>query len=290
MVGENEISVTGWAYWANPDTITAYSTLALFIVTVLLVIATALSVLEVRKQAKDLKNQSSDIKRQADAAEASINFVRSQSEALTKQARTMESQFEIIREESATMTRQANAMEGQSRTMLEQASAMKKQADAMEDQSYLMLENMEYDRLVRKYERVSKEMSSLVGPLYGRRKDAHIFSLTKYSQKVVPRGGWQSGNDQIFDFMSFWDLVDQNIYLNRSSNLKDAYMEFIVAKDEYYELSAQVGKSGEAQALSDRFNKEIKIHLINLIEERYVELAGELRDIERELKVQEEKT
>lgn len=235
----NETAGSSWAYWTSPDTITAYSTLVLCIATFLLVAVTALYVGEVRKQAKDMKGQAENLKRQANAMEAQSNFIRGQSEAITRQADTMENQFEIIREESATMTRQANAMEGQSSIIREQATAMKKQADAMREQSAFMVENMNYDRLVKRHERVGKEMSSLIGLLYSRRKDPHIFSLTRRSQRVVPSGAWQSGHNLIFDFVSFWDSIDQNMYLNRSIDLRDTYQKYNETIDEYFDLSAQ---------------------------------------------------
>jgi hypothetical protein len=81
-------------------------------------------------------------------------FIKDQSDAMTRQAKTMEAQFDIIRDESATMKRQADAMEGQSN---------------------LMLENMEYNRLSKRHERLNKEMTLLVGPLYARRKEKIYF-------------------------------------------------------------------------------------------------------------------
>lgn len=69
------------------------------------------------------------------------------------------------------------SIESQVDLIREQASAMKDQVGAMEKQSSLMLENMEYDRVIKKYERVNMEMAQLVGPLFARRRDPNIFSL-----------------------------------------------------------------------------------------------------------------
>lgn len=149
-----------------------------------------------------IKKQSMDMKRQADAMEVQSNFIKGQSDAMARQADIMDGQTHFVRDQSAAMQNQAN-------TMLTQADAMKAQSDAMKLQSSLMIENMNYDRSVKNYERVSREMSLLVAPLYSRRKDPYIFSLTRRSQRVVPSGGWKSGEDIIFDFVSFWDSVEK---------------------------------------------------------------------------------
>lgn len=228
--------------------------------------------MEVRNQAKDLKNQAGDLKRQANAAEASISFVKNQSEALTRQAKTMESQFEIIREESATMKRQADAMEGQ---------------------SSLMLENIKYDRLVKRYERVNREMARLVGPLFARRKDPNIFSLKLRSRRIIvsPTSRVPDPNPdaEIYDFVSFWDSIDQNMYLNNSSKLQEAFMIYNAELVKYFELKRQPLKEAESTKQMLKFDKETKNDLIIAIENRYAEIIEELKDLEKELKIRMEK-
>ncbi len=216
-----------------------------------------------------------DMKRQADAMEIQSNFIRNQSDAMVRQADIMDGQTDFVRDQSIAMQKQAS-------TMIEQASNIKCQSDAMGLQSAIMIEKMNYEWLVKKHERVSREMSLFIGQLYSRRKDPHIFSLTKRSQRVVPGGGWRSENDLIFDFVSFWDLIDQNLYLNRSSDLKEAFLDYSKTVDEYFELSKQAGKNQEQSEMAKKFNEDIKPKLIRLIEKRYEEVSDELKGIELE--------
>lgn len=229
----------------------------------------------VKDQMELINRQSKDMKRQADAMEIQSNLIRGQSDAMTRQADIMDGETNFVRDQSEAMQIQAS-------TMQKQADAMKGQSDAMMLQSRLMIENMNYDRFIRNYERVSREMSILIAPLYSRRKDPHIFSLTRRSQRVVPSGGWKSGGDMIFDFVSYWDSIDQNMYLNRSYILKEAYSEYHEAIEKYFELSGQTGKSEEQNVLAKKFNDYIKPNLIKTIEKRYEEISEELKEMESE--------
>lgn len=224
---------------------------------------------------KLINDQSRDIKRQADAMENQSKLIRDQSDAMARQADIMDGQTNFVRDQSVAMQNQAS-------TMSKQADAMKGQSDAMRLQSGLMIENMNYDRLIRNYERINREMSLLIAPLYSRRKDPHIFSLTRRSQRVVNGGGWKSGEDLIFDFVSFWDSIDQNMYLNRSNILKEAYLDYSKAIDEYFELSAQAGRNQEQSSMAKNFNENIKPKLIKIIEKRYGEISDELKEMELE--------
>ncbi len=122
----------------------------------------------VKDQMKLINDQSRDIKRQADAMENQSKLIRDQSDAMARQADIMDGQTNFVRDQSVAMQNQAS-------TMSKQADAMKGQSDAMRLQSGLMIENMNYDRLIRNYERINREMSLLIAPLYSRRKDPHIF-------------------------------------------------------------------------------------------------------------------
>lgn len=84
MIAGNESSMIDWAYWTNPNTITAYSTLLLMIVTGALVAVTWKYVSEVRGQAKDMRDQANAMKRQADAMDTQSNFIKRQSDAMTR--------------------------------------------------------------------------------------------------------------------------------------------------------------------------------------------------------------
>jgi hypothetical protein len=271
-----------WAYWARPDTITAYSTLLLMLVTGALVLTTWKYVKEVRGQAKDLQDQAGAMKRQADAMDGQSNLIRMQADAMTRQADTIERQSEFVQEESRTMRDQA-------KVMFDQAEAMKEQAEIMKKQSSLMLENMEYDRLIKRHERVNKEISLFIGPLYARRKDHSIFSLKKSSQRV--RIYRQTIVDQEnYDYVSFWDSIEQNEYLNRSSRFKKALEHYKSKIAEHFELSEKTEIPEEKTKRQDCFYKIDRPKLIEEIEIRYNELNDELAGIENELKISRKKT
>ena len=263
-----------WAYWTSADTITAYSTLLLVIVTGILALVTWMYVREVKsqagvinQQANSMKDQADAMKRQADAMDEQSKFIRDQSGAMTSQAKTMEAQFDIIREESATMKRQADAMEGQ---------------------SSLMVENMEYDRLVKKYERVNREMSLLIGPLYSRRSDINIFSLKyKRSGRIflspTSRVPDPSPNALIYDFVSFWDSIEQNMHLNGSYDFGFAFHNYSTNIIDYIQAKENRADEKRIKDLEELFLKTRKPDFIREIEKRYAELSTELKDMESEL-------
>ncbi len=235
------IDMVDWAYWTNPDNITAYSTLALFVVTFFLVVVTALYVREVRNQAKDLKNQAGNLKRQADAMEAQSSLIRSQAEAMTRQAETMQ------------------------------------------DQSSLMLENMEYDRLIKRYDRVNKEMAQLIAQLYSRRKEANLFQLEKLTEKFKAAGA-NKYNEQHFYYVDFWESIEQKMYLNRSPEFGLMYHNYIINIVDYF-VANDKGDDKKKKDLEDLFHKTRKPEFIREIEKRYLELLKELSEIEKELKI-----
>lgn len=180
------------------------------------------------------------------------------------------------------------SVESQVDLIREQASAMKDQVGAMEKQSSLMLENMEYDRVIKKYERVNMEMAQLVGPLFARRRDPNIFSLkVKRSGRIFvsPTARVPDPNPDalIYDFVSFWDSIDQNMYLNRSSILLKAIKDFSEKINKYHEFLSS-GKEMEAKYELKGFEESFKVYLIKVIEIRYDEITKEIAEIEEELK------
>jgi hypothetical protein len=270
----NETAVSYWAYWTSLDTITAYSTLFLVIVTGILALVTWMYVREVKSQAATINQQAGSIKdladamkRQADTMAEQSKFIRDQSDAMTRQAETMESQFDIIREESATMKRQADTMDGQ---------------------SSLMHENMEYDRLAKKYDRVNQEIAKLIGPLYARRNDKNIFSLEyKRSGRIFVSPTFKvpdpSPDAKIYDFVSFWDSIDQNMYLNRSYEFECTFRNYSLNVVDYYQALESGADEKRKKELDDLFNQTRKPDFIREIEKRYLELSNDLKDIESEL-------
>lgn len=256
----NETAGSYWAYWTSSDTITAYSTLLLVIVTGILALVTWMYVREVKsqagvinQQASSMKDQADAMKRQADAMDGQSKFIKDQSDAMTRQAKTMDAQFEIIREESATM---------------------KRQADAMESQSSLMIENMAYDLLVKKYERANREMAKLVGPLYARRKDQNIFSLKYKRSGRIYSSPTASVRDPrpdafIYDFVSFWDSVEENMYLNRSDEFQFIFHNYLINITDYFQPRENGADETRKKDLEDLFYKTRKPDFIRAIEKRY---------------------
>jgi len=252
-------------YWDQAATIITAVIIALG--TAALAIYAALTFRAIKDQMKLLYDQSDAMKRQADANEVQSGFIRDQSNALKSQAETMESQFEIIREESATMKRQADAMEGQAN---------------------LMHESIEYDRLVKKYERANREISLLIGPLYARRNDANIFSLKcnrrgRISISPTMRTPDPSPDALIYDFVTFWDSIEQNMYLNRSPEVQFAFRNYSLNVIDYFQAVESSADAERKKDLEDLFHKTRKPDLIREIEKRYLELSDELKSLESEL-------
>lgn len=228
----------------------------------------------VKDQMDLIHKQSVDMKRQADAMEIQSTLIRSQSDAMVRQADALD--------------RQSSFVQDQSIAMQSQAMIMKSQSDSMEKQSNLMLENMEYDRLIKKYERVNREMVRLVGPLFERRNDQNIFSL-KYKRSVrieaspTARVPNPSPNPFIYDFVSFWDSVEQNIYLNRSHNFEFSFNNYSMNAKDYAKVQESGADEKRKKDLEDLFIRKIKPEFISEIEKRYLELSKELKDIESEI-------
>jgi hypothetical protein len=282
------MAIFDWAYWTDPDTITAYSTFLLTLVTGALVLATWKYVKEVRGQAGDMKKQADAMKEQAEAMKSQARtmdgqsgFIHEQANAMTRQADTLEGQSNLVRE-------QATAMQSQANTMLEQADAMKKQAEILEKQSNIMLENIEYDRLIKKYERVNREMTQLIARLYSRRSDASLFQLQKHNEKFKA-AGYNQFNEQHFYFVDFWESIEQNMYLNRSSDFQFDYHNYMVTIDGYFDANDRGESNDTKKKIEDIFYKSNKPNFIRAIEKRYTELSDELKEIESELKICDER-
>ena len=254
------------------------SSIFLGIITALATVALAYYAKKSFKGVKDqmdlMFKQSEDMKRQADAMEIQSALVRSQSDAMLRQADALERQSSFVHDQSIAMK--------------SQAMIMKSQSDSMEMQSNLMLENMEYDRLVKKYERVNREMVKLVGPLFERRNDNNIFSLKyKRSARIITsptsRVPDPSPNPFIYDFVSFWDSIEQNMYLNRSNKFQFLFNNYSANVRDFFQSAEGGVDEKRKQDLEDLFNITRKPEFISEIEKRHLELSNELKDIESEL-------
>ena len=237
------------------------SSLIVAIGTAALAIYAALTFRGLKGQMILLMDQAASMKRQADAMDKQSKFIKDQSDAMRSQAKTVDAQFDLIREESATMKRQAQAMEGQ---------------------SSLMLENMEYDRLVKKYERVQKELAQLIAPLYSRRKEANLFRLVNLTEKFKA-AGYNKHSEPHFYYVDFWESIEQNLYLSRSFEFQFVYSNYIANIRDYFQANDSGADNERKKDLEALFHKTRKPEFIRGIEKRHSELSNELKDLESEL-------
>lgn len=266
-----------YAVTPNPDMVTAMAT-------VILVVITGYYAWNTRQQVNAMKVQTeqtvSTMKEQTgqtvgamrdqilmmkEQTEKTVNEMKNQADATKKQADIQYEQFKIIRDESATM---------------------KEQAETMREQSNLMLETMECDRLIRWRKRLNKEMKSFVGYLYERRNDTSIFKLQKRSKRIqIPRQD-RNKDEEIYDFVIFWDTVDRYTYLNQSDNLRTALNNYNSSIEEY---SAASGNQQDQDKIKENFETKHLPNLKKAIEYRFDELDKELKEIEAKINLKSQK-
>jgi hypothetical protein len=206
------IAMFEWSYWTSAETITAYSTLLLVLVTGALVLATWKYVKEVRGQATDMRDQ---------------------------------------------------------------ANAMKSQAETMEKQSRLMIENIEHDRLIRKYERLNKEITELVAPLLSKKDEYLIFGSA---------GDYGSSNlDANEKHKVFWDNVKEKMYLADNALASELHNYFLAM--ETFKNSGYTNAYAERSEDAKNAFKAEKDKLIRQIEISYADLLQNLHRTETELKI-----
>jgi hypothetical protein len=142
---------------------------------------------------------------------------------------------------------------------------VKRQAETMEKQSNLMYEKMEYDRLVKSYERLLKEMNNLVAPLYTMKNNDVIFSLQISSRK------WQDAKGN--EHFTFWEGIKQNMYLS-TPDLHSRLIDYFSKENMFWTKNQQPEKDA-----FDASKEELK----KLIEQKYSDLDAEIKEIEAKL-------
>lgn len=182
-----------------------------------------------------------------------------------------------------TVEAQVKTMRDQYNLIQEQAADTRKQAEIMEIQSNLMHQNMEYDRLLKQHERLIKEITLFLGPLFARRNDSSVFKLERRSQTILVFARGTIDQERYY-YNTFWNDVDQNIYLNQSDILRNALNKYNATIDAYFEANQQ-NKPDDAKKLEDEFNNSIKPDFIRTISKRHSELDDKLKKIEKELKI-----
>jgi hypothetical protein len=173
----------------------------------------------------------------------------------------LKDQMKLLLEQAASMKRQADAMEGQTKFIRDQSDAMTRQAKTMEGQSNLMRANIEYDQLVRKYERLNRAMNKLVGPLFSK-KDDYVIFISGMNISPVPK-----------EYKDFWEYITKNIYLADKDLYSELHSYFMAVK--MYIKSGTDGYGRHPQEATDLFIAE-KDKLLKRIELSYKNLKEEM--------------
>jgi len=168
-------------------------------------------------------------------------------------------------------------LKDQMKLLYDQANAMKRQADIMEEQSKLMLADIEYDRLVKRYQRLREEMDKLVMPLYNR----HDHDLT-FRRHLSDR---TSIDPKEHDYASFWDAIRQNAYLTQSPDLRLALSNYFQTLESLFSRTNEEWR--EKGATFEKIYDGSKKELIKNVEIRCRELEKEIIEVEKALKINE---
>ena len=135
-------------------------------------------------------------------------------------------------------------------------------------QASIMSQQMNRDRLVRKYEKLTKEMTLLVGPLYAISDDY-----------LIKTGGYNESSPSYKEHRSFWGDIRRNMYLAQRDLLPK--LEDYFSAMNIYKYSPS-GFHGKTESASSTFDAK-KEDLIQQIDISYRNLLDEIRETEREL-------
>ncbi len=173
-----------------------------------------------------------------------------------------------------------------------QADAMCRQADAMSQQAAFMAENAKREQLERKYERLQKEKLNLVGKLFSRMDDGHIFTPRRLHDKTdllidskMDPLAWE----RAVEFDAFWKDIKENMYLDQSGEIISALNDYKATVNSYL-----MAMQNTSQGICDdqEKTKQMEKHqsdfgdrrqkLFDAIEKRNSEIQKELIEIDRE--------
>lgn len=145
---------------------------------------------------------------------------------------------------------------------------VRRQSTTMAGQAGIMSQQMNRDRLTRKYEKLTKEMTLLVGPLYAVRDDY-----------LIKTGGYSSDSPYYREHRSFWGDIEKNMYLAQW-DLLPKLMDYFSAMNIYkYSPTELYGKTESARSAFDAKKDD----LIQQIDVSYRNLLDEIRETEKEL-------
>jgi|GEM_PF-6924395 len=173
-----------------------------------------------------------------------------------------------------------------------QVAAMSRQADAVGQQATLMAENAKRDRLERRYERLHKEKLNLVGKLFSRMDDEHIFTPRRLHDKTdllidskMDPLAWE----RAVDFDAFWKDIKENMYLDQSGEIISALNDYkamincylMARRNTAQGICSDQEKTKQMDEHQSNF-KDRRQKLFEAIMKRDSEIQNELIEIDRE--------
>jgi len=169
----------------------------------------------------------------------------------------------------------------------DQADIDAKKVELAKSQVEIEYKKMEHSRLLKQYEKIVEEMTLLVAPLYGRRNDKSLFSLNyNRAQRIETMHLGKDLVQERYDYVTFWDTIDQNIYLNRSDVLKNALTNHNAEVENYFAIREN---REEKERWEKQFYDTTLPYLTKVIENRYEELDKELKEYENKLQLSNNK-
>jgi len=147
---------------------------------------------------------------------------------------------------------------------------VRRQSTTMAGQACIMKRQMETDRLVRKHEKLTKEMTYLVGPLY----------VAKDHYLIIESGGYNSDSPCYREHRSFWDDIKRNMHLAQRDLLPKLEDYFSAMKTYEHSPRSLYGETTESARKDFDAKKD---DLIQQIDISYTNLSNEIRKTEKEL-------
>lgn len=170
---------------------------------------------------------------------------------------------------------QGDHIKKQTDIMGEQISFLDKQSKIMVDEANAMEDDRRYRMLVEKYKRLRDEMDKLVAPLY-----VHAFGYTDENPghfTVFYVGELEKLQSPYKQRSEFWNNILKNSHLSQSKDLSE-----YLRRHYKNNINHSISKS----ALDKQKIQDNSPHLVEKIIERYSQLEGELKEVEKDLGIQ----
>jgi hypothetical protein len=182
----------------------------------------------------------------------------------------------------------ARSTEAYSNQVTRQTTIMERNIKVAEEATKITEKCAERERLLRKYDRLTNEMTDFIAPLYSRIGDMQVFNLYIPSQKVAERRG--QIDDLNLETYSFWEKIRQTEYLNQSKDVERILNNYFAAIDAYQSIRTKTPQSEsqrkETNTLQEVFERN-RASLFDTLSKRYSQVQKELGELEIELGIQE---